>query len=91
MNSTRVFAAAALVLMLAAPPPSGNAHHSMSEYDRSVVTEFEGEVVQLSWTNPHVLLWVETPDESGEPFVWDAYFIWRRGEEVNLYDCTLEY
>ena len=25
------------------------------------------------------------------PFVWDAYFIWRRGEEVNLYDCTLEY
>ena len=71
MNTTRTFTAAALVLMLTAQAPSASAHHSMSEYDRSAVTAFEGEVVQLSWTNPHVLLWVETPDESGEPVVWE--------------------
>ena len=57
--------------MLTAQSPSVSAHHSMSEYDRNVITELEGEVVQVSWTNPHILLWVETPDESGEPVVWE--------------------
>ena len=37
------------------------------------------------------LMTVTDPDILVRPFVWDAYFIWRRGEEVNLYDCTLEY
>jgi hypothetical protein len=25
-----------------------------------------------------------------EPFVWDAYFIWKPGEQINPYECTLE-
>jgi len=37
------------------------------------------------------LMTVTDPAILVRPFVWDAHFIWRRGEEVNLYDCTLEY
>ncbi len=36
------------------------------------------------------LLTVTEPDTLVEPFVWDAYFTWKRGEEVNRYECTLE-
>ena len=89
-----ILSIAAAVLVPAALAPSAHAHHSMSEYDRSVVTEFQGEVVQLSWTNPHVLLWVETPDENGKPVVWElegsAVSAQRRrgvmGGEVNVGD-----
>ena len=72
VTSTRsILSIAAAVVVPAALASSAHAHHSMSEYDRNVITEFEGEVVQVSWTNPHILLWVETPDESGEPIVWE--------------------
>ncbi len=36
------------------------------------------------------LLTVTEPASLVEPFVWDAYFVWKRGEEVNRYECTLE-
>lgn len=46
-------------------------HHSMSEFDRAVTLELEGEVVAVSWTNPHVLLWLSTTDENGTEAVWE--------------------
>ena len=45
-------------------------HHSGSEYDRSTVTEFEGEVRAVSWRNPHVLIDVATVDARGEETIW---------------------
>ena len=62
----RSFVAVSLVTLT----PSGFAHHSMSEFDRSVVTEVEGEVVGLSWRNPHVLLDIATIDDNGQELVW---------------------
>jgi hypothetical protein len=50
---------------------SVSGHHSNAEYDRSVVTEFEGEVSRVSWRNPHILLEVATTDESGQEVVWN--------------------
>lgn len=50
---------------------SVSGHHSNSEYDRSVVTEFEGEVLSVSWRNPHILLAVATTDENGLEVVWN--------------------
>ena len=35
-------------------------------------------------------LTVNEPAALVEPFVWDAYFIWKPGEEVGRYECTLE-
>ena len=46
-------------------------HHSMSEYDRSVIQELEGEVVEVSWRNPHVLLRVSATDENGAQAAWE--------------------
>jgi hypothetical protein len=56
--------------MLAAVPFSATAHHSMSEFDRSVVTEVEGVVSRLSWKNPHILLEVTGTDKNGVKAVW---------------------
>ena len=36
------------------------------------------------------VLTVNEPAALVEPFVWDAYFIWKPGEEVGRYECTLE-
>ena len=46
-------------------PVLGSVHHSMSEFDRSTVTEVEGEVVSIFWRNPHILLDIATMDATG--------------------------
>lgn len=56
--------------MLATVPFSAAAHHSMSEFDRSVVREVEGVVSRISWRNPHILLEVTSTDENGVKAVW---------------------
>jgi hypothetical protein len=45
-------------------------HHSMAEYERGAVTEFEGEVLKESWRNPHILLEVATTGADGEEAIW---------------------
>ena len=50
---------------------SVSGHHSNAEYDRSFVTEFEGEVLRVSWRNPHILMEVATTDENGQDIVWN--------------------
>jgi len=47
-----------------------SAHHSMAEFDRGTVTEVEGEVVSISWRNPHILLDIATIDATGQEMVW---------------------
>ena len=59
-------AAAIGLLML---PVTTFAHHSVTEYDQSVVVEFEGEVVGVFWRNPHITLNVATMVD-GERVVW---------------------
>jgi hypothetical protein len=56
--------------MLATIPFSVAAHHSMSEFNRDVVTEVEGVVSRVSWTNPHILLEVTSTDPKGVKAVW---------------------
>lgn len=70
MNATKSALTALVAGLPLVLPISASGHHSMAEYDRSVVTEFEGEVVSVTWRNPHILLDVETTDESGESVVW---------------------
>ena len=62
---------AMIMLALIALPMSAFAHHSMSEFDRDMTLELEGEVVEVSWTNPHVLLWLSTTDENGTEAIWE--------------------
>ena len=63
-------ASAIVAGMLATVPFSATAHHSMSEFDRGVVTEVEGVVSRVSWTNPHILLEVTSTDKNGVKAVW---------------------
>ncbi len=46
------------------------AHHSMTEFDRDVVAEVEGELVGVSWQNPHILLDIAGTDDAGREVVW---------------------
>ena len=66
----RKLASAIAAGTLATLPFPATAHHSMSEFDRSVVTEVEGVVSRVSWRNPHILLEVTSTDENGVEAVW---------------------
>jgi hypothetical protein len=63
-------ASAIVAGMLATVPFSATAHHSMSEFDRRVVTDVEGVVSRISWTNPHIMLEVTSTDMKGVKAVW---------------------
>lgn len=48
-----------------------NAHHSTStHYDSDKPITLDGVVSRFEFTNPHVILWVEVPDENGDPEIW---------------------
>ena len=70
MNRHHRLASAIVAGMLAAVPFSATAHHSMSEFNRDVVTEVEGVVSRVSWKNPHILLEVTSTDKNGVKSVW---------------------
>ncbi|MSO83965.1 MAG: hypothetical protein EXQ53_11845 [Acidobacteria bacterium] len=70
MNRRHRIASAIVAGMLATVPFPATAHHSMSEFDRRVVTEVEGVVSRISWKNPHIMLEVTGTDQSGVKAVW---------------------
>ena len=52
-------AASALVAVLPA-----SAHHSFpAEYDASKAVTLTGKVTKVEWTNPHIFIYVDVPDE----------------------------
>jgi hypothetical protein len=49
------------------------AHHSFAMFDFSRTVTLKGVVKELQWTNPHVIVWVETtPGPGRTPEVWSA-------------------
>ncbi len=68
----------ALAVALAIPaavlsPAPGLAHHSFAMFDFGKSVVLKGQVKELQWANPHVILWVETTAEPGRPSeVWSA-------------------
>jgi hypothetical protein len=47
------------------------AHHSTAEYDRSVLSELEGELTEVHWRNPHVTFKLRAVNEAGGVVDWD--------------------
>ena len=48
-----------------------SAHHSNPLYfDMSQAVTLEGDVVRLEWINPHILLFLESKNDKGEPVTW---------------------
>jgi len=60
-----------IVPILALAPLLALGHHSNAEYDSSVVQELQGEVVSVSWRNPHVELILRTENADGTSTLWD--------------------
>jgi hypothetical protein len=62
---------AALVALAAGAPAL--AHHSFAMFDFNKTVTLKGVVKELQWTNPHVILWVETtPGAGAMPEIWSA-------------------
>jgi hypothetical protein len=46
------------------------AHHSHGNYQMTEYTTLLGKVTEVHWVNPHVWIYVEVTDASGESAVW---------------------
>ena len=59
------------VCLLAAALPA-HAHHSFpAQYDASKPITLTGKVTKIEWTNPHIFIYVDVPDEeTGEIVNW---------------------
>lgn len=73
--------AMAITLGLVALPIVSSAHHSLAEFDRSMLREVEGEVLRVMWRNPHIRFSLRGENEDGEEEIWDLH-----GFDVNSLD-----
>ncbi len=55
-----------LASVILAIPTAVSGHHSSAEYDQTVVIELEGEIANVLWRNPHVMLEFAADDDAGE-------------------------
>jgi len=58
---------AGIAVIIAAP---AFAHHSFAMFDRSKVVNVTGTVREYEWTNPHVWIHINAPDEKGTMREW---------------------
>ena len=66
----RGFGAAVLAIGVASGIPA-TAHHSNPVYfDMAKPMTLEGKVVDVRWVNPHILLFLQTKNDSGEVETW---------------------
>lgn len=59
-----------LVAVALSVPAGAGAHHSRTQYDGSATQEIRGELVSVTWANPHAAFGVRVLDESGEAETW---------------------
>ena len=76
------------VLTLPLVPTAASAHHSFAIYTDEI-TEIEGELLDVHWGNPHILLTVRV-DEAGQEADWmletgNPYVLQRRGLPRELF------
>ena len=51
-------------------PAAAGAHHSRTQYDGSEIQEIQGELIAVSWANPHAAFSVRVTSASGESATW---------------------
>jgi hypothetical protein len=54
-----------LAAVLGGVTAPATAHHSFAMFEKKKVATVEGVVKQFAWTNPHVLIDIDVPDEQG--------------------------
>jgi hypothetical protein len=63
-------AAALVVIGLVSCAGVLSAHHSFAPFDLTVSKMIEGTVKQVDWTNPHIWIWLEVPNDQGGMDAW---------------------
>ena len=53
-----------------AVPATAVAHHSRTQYEGNPVQEIQGELISVSWANPHAAFTVRVPNASGSAATW---------------------
>ena len=67
---TRAFGMTVLAVVIVSGFPA-SAHHSNPLYfDMSKAITLQGEVLRVEWINPHVLLFLQSKNDKGEPETW---------------------
>jgi uncharacterized protein DUF6152 len=66
-----VFAAAVTVFILSGPVA---AHHGVAGYDMTKTVTVHGTVSKFDWSNPHVVVYVDAKNDSGEMQHWTIEF-----------------
>ena len=51
-------------------PAAAGAHHSRTQYDGSEIQEIQGELIAVSWANPHAAFSVRVTSASGDTATW---------------------
>ena len=46
------------------------AHHSFSVFNMETEISITGTVKQIDWTNPHIWIWIDVPNDEGGTDVW---------------------
>ena len=62
------------VALLAITSGTAFAHHSFAMFDQSQKVEFTGIVGEVQWTNPHVWIMVDVPQDDGTAVRWGVEF-----------------
>jgi hypothetical protein len=66
----RILRRIGLVVGLAAFALPALGHHSFGMIDAERSVTLEGTIRRFDWSNPHVLIWVDVPQQGGEPVIW---------------------
>ncbi len=66
----RVKSGSGLVALLLLTAASGRAHHSFVMFDTTKQVTLTGSVTSFEWTNPHVYIEIDVPDENGAAKHW---------------------
>ena len=67
MNGLRFHRWIAFVLLV---PAAAGAHHSRTQYEGSEIQEIQGELIAVSWANPHAAFSVRVTSASGDTATW---------------------
>jgi hypothetical protein len=69
--SIKMLAAAAITAAIVANSMPALAHHSFAaEFDAAKPITIQGRVTRIAWTNPHVWIYLNVPDETGKLVNW---------------------
>ena len=87
MKNLPVFIASVCALALTSVAAFG--HHSFAMFDQTRKVTIEGKVASVQWTNPHVWVEVDVPQNDGSTVRWGVEFtsvvhLTRRGMTQNM-------